>query len=882
MARRWQKSFSLNNGEFRAQRDCASAPPATRTEEPQGEFVPNDSQRKDVVRHTDGRLRLLLVEDNPADARLLRELLREIPGLEFELTWHRKLSDCLGELDESDPGPDLVFLDLELPDSSGRETVRSIMETVSAAPVVVLTGLDTIDTAAEALAEGVQDYLVKGKVGPVDLVRAIETAIGRHRVERKLDDERAQLQQIIDEAPSFMALYMGPDLVLERANEAWFELVDQPDAVGLPADEIFSEPDNSTVLERLIRTYRSEESLYFAREDLKRETANGGAQETRHLRISYQPRVSEGETVGVLVHGVDVTDEVRARQRAEESREELAAILETAAEGIVFTDGDGVIRYANPAAEEIMGLPKTGITGRDYDDSRWQIASTDGGSFPREDLPIARALEERESVHDVEHTIERDDGTIVVLSVNAAPLNDDSASEREGAVASFRDVTERKKLELELRHRALHDPLTELPNRALFRDRLEQTINRARRSGSGFALLYLDLKRFKVVNDSLGHAAGDQVLTQIASRLRRAVRDQDTVARVGGDEFTVLLTELDGRDDAERGTNRIVTALEDPVDLGRSTVPVEAAIGVALCLTKETADRASVTELIRRADDAMYDVKDRPGTAFVLAGPSGSAEREGRMRRETELRRAISDHDVKPVYQPILSAETDEVIAVEALARWEHPQRGTLSPGTFIPLAEETGLITHLGERLLRDACRDVTALRDSLPPQATDALSLHVNLSARQLEDPDVADRVRDVMTNSEFPAARLVLEITESTAMRVPGSVRELNKLGVAISIDDFGTQYSSLTQVKRLPVNSLKIDRSFVTGLPKAMEDRAIVETVLTLGRTLNLKVIAEGVENEDQDRWLREAGCQYLQGYLFSRPVPADKLAGLLLK
>jgi len=947
-------------------------------------------------------LDLLIAEDNPGDARLLEEMLGDLPSVDHDSTVVR----TRGEAVEAAGGPrefDLIFLDLGLPDSRGIETVSPVIEAAPDTPIVVLTGHQDVRTASEALGEGVQDYLVKDRVEPEDLVRAIRTALQRHRVEqdlresekrfrqmaenideifylvdlepdppellylnsaferifgipvhrvyadprawrelvhpddrhrtdelrenldggqeearyrirrpngdervirerafsvdegdgsrrvagvardvtdeielrRSLEEERSQLQNIIDEAPTFMALYMGPEHVLERANEAWFDLVGDRDAVGRPAREIFQEFESQANHDRLHHVYTTGESVRLDREPVEFTTSRDGEPRTRHLNITYQPRVRDGEVVGVIVHGVDVTRLVEAHEKVKAREEDLEAILETAAEGIVFTDSDGRIQYANAAAERIMGLESAEIVRRDVDDVRWGIQDGRGGQIEDRDLPVVRALREGKRVSDSELAIGRPGGGRVILSVNAAPLVGEGDNP-EGAVASFRNVTDQKKLERELRHRALHDDLTGLPNRTLFQDRLEQALRRTRRNGRGVAAAYIDLKRFKVVNDSLGHAAGDRVLREVAHRLDGAVREQDTVARYGGDEFTVLLADADEPEEARRAAERLVAALEDPVELGDGAVPVEATVGVALCPDRETADAVDASEFIRRADDAMYEVKDRPGTAYSLAGPSVARRPTRRIEREKELRAALGAGRISTVYQPIFDARTGRLDGVEALARWQHPERGTISPGDFIPLAEETGLVIQLGEQQLEQACRDVLAVESR---HENASLELHVNLSARQLLEPNVVDRVAAVLDRTEFPAERLTLEITETAAMRKPDAVEKLHGIGAAIALDDFGTEYSSLAQVKRLQVDSLKIDQSFVSGLPDDHEDRAIVETVLTLGDSLELDVVAEGVETEEQLQVLREAGCGRVQGFLLSRPL---EWSGLLAR
>lgn len=574
----------------------------------------------------------------------------------------------------------------------------------------------------------------------------------------------------------------------------------------------------------------------------------------------------------------DVTEARRARQESEDQKRTLSRILDTAAEGILLTDDEGQFEFANPAAERILGLEREEIGDRSYRDPRWSICGPEGGPFPEEKLPVARVLRTGESVAGVEHGVERPDGTRIVLSVNANPLTD-AAGALTGVVASLRDVTERRQIEAQLERRALHDYLTDLPNRALFRDRLEHALQRCERDGTRLAVLFIDLKRFRVVNDSLGHDAGDKVLGEVARRLTQAVRGPDTVARIGGDEFTVLLEDVADEADAVEVAERLVGVFQEPVALEPREVGMDASIGVAVYGGEETRDLGA-SELIRLADAAMYRAKQLPGTRYAVAEPSDATTGGARLERESRLRNAVAEGRIRTVYQPIYSLASGRIQGVEALARWQDPELGDVSPGVFIPLAEETGLIISLGARQLEHACRQLLE-DDFVDPVTGETLRLHVNLSARQLEDPDLVERTSSVLQETGFPADRICLEITESAAMRKPEVLDHLKEwVGVELAIDDFGTRYSTLSQLRRLKVDALKIDRTFVDGLPDDEKDRAIVETILTLGRTLKLGIVAEGIETEEQLLLLRDLDCDEAQGFHLARPCSPDELRRLL--
>lgn len=576
----------------------------------------------------------------------------------------------------------------------------------------------------------------------------------------------------------------------------------------------------------------------------------------------------------------DVTEARNARQESEDQKRTLSRILDTAAEGILLTDDKGHFEFANPAAERILGLEKGEIGERSYRDPRWSICGPEGGPFPEESLPVARVLRTGESVAGVEHGVERPDGTRIVLSVNANPLTDGDG-ELTGVVASLRDVTERRQIEAQLERRALHDYLTDLPNRALFRDRLDHALQRNERDGTRLAVLFIDLKRFKVVNDSLGHDAGDKVLEEVARRLTQTVRSPDTVARIGGDEFMVLLEDMTDEADAIDVAERLVGAFQEPVALEPRDVGMDASIGVAVYGGEETQDLGG-SELIRLADAAMYRAKQLPGTRYAVAEPSDETAGSARLERESRLRSAIAEGGIRTVYQPIYSLESGQIRGVEALARWRDSELGDVSPGVFIPLAEETGLIISLGARQLEQACQQLLE-DDFADPVTAETLRLHVNLSARQLEDPDLVERTSSLLRETGFPADRICLEITESAAMRKPEVLDQLKeRVGVELAIDDFGTRYSTLSQLRRLKVDALKIDRTFVDGLPEDEKDRAIVETILTLGRTLKLGIVAEGIETEEQLQLLRDLDCDEAQGFHLARPCSPDELRKLLAR
>jgi diguanylate cyclase (GGDEF)-like protein len=446
-------------------------------------------------------------------------------------------------------------------------------------------------------------------------------------------------------------------------------------------------------------------------------------------------------------------------------------------------------------------------------------------------------------------------------------------------IFQIQDITDRKRAEEQLLHDAFHDALTGLPNRALFMDHVKMAIQRSRRSGNRlFAALFLDLDRFKIINDSLGHMVGDQLLVGIAHRLEACLRPGDTVARLGGDEFTILLEDLASMDDAIEVASRVQEAVSQPFNIGGHEVFTTASIGIALSNTGY--ERAE--DLLRDADTAMYRAKMEGKKRHVVFDKAMHDRAMELLQLETDLRRAITRNEFFLNYQPIVSLETGKVMSFEALVRWRHPERGLVGPGDFIPVAEETGLIIPLGQWVLNEACLQ---MREWQRHGVADAsVTMSVNLSSRQFSQPDLIEQVRGALRESGLRPGNLKLEITESMVMEnidtAIDMLMQLRGLGVGLSIDDFGTGYSSLSYLHRFPIDTLKIDRSFVTQMTDNSENAEIVRTIVTLARSLDMAVVAEGVETSDQLRQLGDLGCDYGQGYLFSRPVGAGPAAELL--
>jgi diguanylate cyclase (GGDEF)-like protein/PAS domain S-box-containing protein len=536
------------------------------------------------------------------------------------------------------------------------------------------------------------------------------------------------------------------------------------------------------------------------------------------------------------------------------------------------TDG-GRLLYLSPQIEAILGYPPEAFVN---DPELWPSL------IHPEDRDIAlNAYSEHWSGGQLlraEYRMFARDGSLVWLRDEAYAMNEgpDNARVSQGLLI---DTTDHKRMEAQLLHDALHDPLTGLANRVLFREHLERALQRRRRRGSSIAVLFLDLDDFKVVNDSLGHRAGDRLLVEVAHRLSGAIRAGDIAARQGGDEFTVLLESVTGVADAAESAERLATELRRPIELDGRSIVVGVSIGIALSSGRD----AGADDLLAHADAAMYAAKGDGKARHAVFDPTMRARARSRLETEAELRQAIADGSFELAYQPIVDLGTSRVVAFEALVRWHHAERGVIMPSDFIPLAEETGLIVPLGRLVTETACKQLRAWRDAYPTMPT---TMNVNVSPRQAAEPGFAAETRAILAATGVEPGWLVMEITESIMLResaeTDGTLRQLGEMGVSLAVDDFGTGFSALEYFKRFAIESLKIDRSFIAGLGGSRTDTAIVTATLAFASALDLSVTAEGVETEGQLERLRALGCQRGQGYHFARPMPADEATAFLLR
>jgi diguanylate cyclase (GGDEF)-like protein/PAS domain S-box-containing protein len=578
---------------------------------------------------------------------------------------------------------------------------------------------------------------------------------------------------------------------------------------------------------------------------------------------------------GVLYAIADVTERQRTEGLLRRQRDRAERYLEMAGTIILVLDAEGSIAVLNRAGHELLGYDEGDLVGRDWfatclpDDNRAEL---------RDQFERALAGELPSGNEHVEHELVTREGLPRAVSWTTSLIRDEHGRVT-GVLCSGADVTERLEAERQVAFLAYHDGLTGLPNRALLEEHLRKALARARRTGGNVGLIYVDLDGFKLVNDSLGHASGDEVLREAAERLAMTTRASDLLARQGGDEFLLLLGDVDRRRDPEEvavaASRRILEALGEPFHVAGAEFQLGASIGIALY----PRDAHDPDGLLKAADGAMYRAKRAGRGGYAFPEPDDASDARVRLSLTTRLRRALARDELELYFQPVFSVKEGELVSAEALLRWNDPTEGQIAPGVFVPVAEETGLIGALGDWVIDALCRHAREWADRRI-----LTRLSFNLSLRQLHSGGVADRILASVREHGLQPDDFCVEITESTAMtehaRVEPQLRHLHEAGFVLAIDDFGAGHSSLARLRQLPVDILKVDRSFLAAAPDDAQASAIVGAVLALAAGLGMTTVAEGVETEAQHRFLREAGCPLAQGFHLGRPVPFAAMTELL--
>jgi diguanylate cyclase (GGDEF)-like protein/PAS domain S-box-containing protein len=688
-----------------------------------------------------------------------------------------------------------------------------------------------------------------------------------------VDDRRQTLQRLRDSEARYRSLYrrtpmmmhsVGPDGRVLNVSELWLK------KLGYQEHE---------VLGRRWTDFLGTDSCRHAQEQvLPRLEREGRCDDVPYQWVGKDGRLLDGLFSAILDRGADgvvlrtmaVIEDVTERNRlaAELAASELFEVtLQSIGDGVVTTDARGYIEQINPVAEHLLGCSRAEAHGLAFDQL---VQLFDDRTGERIADPVRRCLDEMHRTTLPETALLRArSGHEYAVQNSVAPILG-KGGQLLGTVMVFQDVTETRALSERMSHLAQHDVLTDLPNRVLLQDRIAQCCQRGQRDDLRFAVMMLDLDHFKRVNDTLGHAAGDTLLRVVAGRLSNVLRASDTVCRLGGDEFVILLAELPIGDDAADVAEKILHEVARPVELGSTVVDLSVSLGIA----SFPEDGDDPETLMRHADTAMYRAKREGRNSYRFFTRSMDEAVVQRLALEHELQQALEHEQFALHFQPVIDVLRRQVVGAEALVRWQHPGGGLVSPGRFVPTAEESRLIRPLGRWIVRQACEQHLQWREA----GFGALCVSVNVSPIELEDPGFLTHLAEILSELGVEGRYLELEITEATLMRDQAAttavLHQVKQLGVRIALDDFGAGYSSLSDLKRLPIDTIKIDASFVRGLGRSPADREIVRAILAVGRGLGLRVIAEGVETAEQLDALRSLGCTELQGHLLARPAPAS--------
>jgi diguanylate cyclase (GGDEF)-like protein/PAS domain S-box-containing protein len=811
--------------------------------------------------NTSATYRVLLVEDDPSDANLARQVLRASQQPQFDIVWVTTLAEALRSLRQDKF--DVLLLDLSLPDSTGFQTVHAVSGESPALPMIVLTGHDDTAFALQTLEAGAQDYLIKGQFDTDTLVRAIGYSIERKRLSVNLQQSHDLLNKLSDQVPGLIFQFrLDPDghMSFPFVSKAMLDLYGVTPAQAREDAAVvfaFQHPEDAAGIAASIQ--ESARTLQPWHHEYRIVLPALGVCWRRG-----DARPEKQEDGSILWHGfiTDITE-----SKLVEARLNLASrVFETTGEGIVVTDIEGNIIAVNPAFSHITGYSEAEAMGKNprilksgrhdpafYHDF-WQALTTKG-----------------EWVGEVWNR--RKNGEVYAQWESISSIKD-AAGKATRYVAVFSDMSEIMRAQEKVEQLAWRDPLTDLANRALFLRQVEQTLVSAKRDGRFAAVLLLDLDRFKEINEARGLAIGDALLRSVAERFAQVLHADDLLARLDSDEFAVLLPRLRASREVVGGeamavAEKLRAALRDAIDVNGELIHIDGSIGIAIL--PET-KQETAAEVLRQADMAMAKAKleGRARTMFFEV-EMGETVRE-RFQMEAELRVAIAENQLRFYLQPQVNAAGVQVGA-EALVRWQHPARGLIPPGLFIPLAETSDLIVALDRWMLASVCH----LLAQLDAEGC-SLRLSVNISPRHFKQPDFVDEIKRQLRASGADPCHLVLELTEGIVIGDIGDViakmTTLSTLGIHFSIDDFGTGYSSLAYIKRLPIHELKIDKSFIQDCTTDPNDAALVETILSIAKHLHFQVVAEGVETQAQADFLNARASVIHQGYLYGRPEPVD--------
>lgn len=816
---------------------------------------------------------VLLVEEDSADARLIQKVLAGAEGSGFRVEWVTRVADAIERLGRG--VVEVVLLDLTLPDGQGIEVFDQVFQAAPHALILVLSAASDESTARQAVQRGAQDYLVKGHVDAHWLPRALRYLIERKATQDALLSSEARFRAMSDASPLgiFVSDEQGgcvyTNAAYHRISGLTFE-----QTLGTNWSTAIHPEDRQRVLAGWRDAARVQAPFHtefrFLQEDgsVVWTRVNGAA-----MREGMEPHAY-----------VQTVEDISARKSAEfvlkaaeealfEEKERAQVTLNSIGDAVLTTDLLGKVTYLNLVAQAMTGWSHDEALGRPLSEVFRIIDGTTREPAPN---PAQRAIEEDRTVGLVaDCVLVRRDGFESGIEDSVAPIHNRDGRVT-GAVIVFHDVSESRAIALKMAHLAQHDFLTGLPNRMLLTERLSQAIALARRHKKQVALLFLDLDYFKHINDSLGHAIGDRLLQLVAARLSASVRVTDTVCRQGGDEFVILLTEIEHPQDAAQVAETLRAALAAPHLIDGRELHVNLSMGISVYPD----DGIDVDTVMQNADTAMYHAKASGRNNYQFFRAEMNTMAVQRMFIQSSLRRALKQGEFVLHYQPQIDLASGAMTGTESLIRWLDPDRGLIYPDQFVPIAEECGLIVPIGRWVLREACRQVRIWLDS----GLRAVPVAVNISAVEFRHKNFVEGLALILKETGLPPRYLELELTESILMDDAESsasvLGALKVVGVQLAIDDFGTGYSSLSYLKRFPIDTLKIDQSFVRDVATNADDAAIIGAVISMGKNLKQRVIAEGVETREQLAFLQAQRCGEGQGFQFSHPLSAEDFTLLL--
>lgn len=808
-------------------------------------------------------LRVLLIEDNAADAMVAQAAIEKAAIGRAEVLRADNIARALSIAGAAEVH--LVLLDLNLPDSRGLATLETMRAAVRC-PVIVVTAEERAGLDEQALELGAFEILHKGRLGADAIARVLRLAEGQRKVQASLESAELRYRKLIEIAPD--AIFVHSDWRIVLVNPAMLRLFRATSAdrlLGHDVLELLAPASRAAGRERIRRLYGKPQPVRLTELEYLRADGTPFRAEVTAVSFTFDGRPA------VQVVARDITERKAAELALRRSEERFRSLTELSADW--YWEQDEALRftYVSPGFGERSRHDPALVLGK----RRWEFDNVMPESGTWDDH--RRVLEARQPFRDFEQITVREDGTRVHISSSGEPVYGEAGGFR-GYRGVSSNISVRKAAEARLEQLAQFDPVTGLANRNLLRERLEHAIVQSRRRNRGAGVLYVDLDRFKLVNDTHGHHVGDELLRHVGRRLQDCVRRDDTVSRLGGDEYAVVIADLARPDDAALVAQKILDAFTAPFDLDGRETYITASIGVSTFPT----DGESADALLKCADIAMYRAKESSRNAFCFYTAELNARAASKLQLNSDLRRALERGEFLLHYQPKVQLASGAMIGMEALLRWQHTQRGLVPPLEFIPALEESGQIVAVGDWVIEEACRQLAAWSGAgLQP-----LPVAVNLSARQFRRRDLDRVIQALLAEHGLSPALLELEITESSLMDDPkDAIRQLQALreaGLRISVDDFGTGYSSLAYLTRLPVSTLKIDRAFVNAAITEPGSAAIVRMVIDMAQRLHFDVVAEGIESRQHVDFLVQYGCEQGQGYHFGRPVTAAAMAPRLAR